>query len=124
MAGDHTSGMRPGLLLADWVRRQVGDDGGSVPAPPAETVDFTLSSVGGALLLACLAAIPLGVSLWALLDAARRPRWAWALADRRQVVWMAVIMFGALSVIGGLLISGWYLTRVRPVIAAVESGRF
>ena len=53
------------------------------------------------------ACIPLGISLWALLDAAHRPEWAWALAGRRRVVWMAVILFGVFTVVGGLLISGY-----------------
>lgn len=91
-------------------------------ADAAAGTDFGLGAVLWALLGASAAAIPLGISLWALLDAARRPRWAWALADRRQVVWMAVILFGALTVVGGLLISGWYLLRVRPTVAAVERG--
>ena len=76
-----------------------------------------------ATLLAIGASVPLGVSLWALLDAARRPQWAWALSGRRQVVWMAVIMFGTVTVVGGLCVSGWYLTRVRHEIAATEAGR-
>ncbi len=92
----------------------------TLPAPPE--VDFSVGSVAVALLRASVFAVPLGVSLWALLDAARRPRWAWALSGRRQVVWMAVIMAGVLSVIGGLAISGWYLLKVRPVLARVEGG--
>lgn len=67
--------------------------------------------------------IPLAISLWALLDCARRPSWAWALADRRQVVWMAAILVGFFTVIGGLMISGWYLLRIRPEIRDAESGR-
>jgi len=67
--------------------------------------------------------IPLGVSLWALLDVARRPAWAWALADRNQALWMAVVLFGFCSVAGGLAVSGFYLVRVRPRIAAAEAGR-
>ncbi len=90
---------------------------------PAETADFTLVNVAEAVVLVGLAAVPLGVSLWALLDAVRRERWAWALAGRRQVVWLVLILVGALSIVGGLFISGWYLTRVRPVIAAAETGR-
>jgi hypothetical protein len=121
MAGDHTSGMRTGLLAAIGALAG-GGDGTTVPGPPPADVDFTLTSVAGALALACAAAVPLGVSLWALLDAARRPRWAWALAGRRQVVWMAVIMFGVFSVVGGLAVSAWYLLKVRPVIAAAEAG--
>jgi hypothetical protein len=91
-------------------------------ADPAAGTDFDLASVAWATLGASAAAIPLGISLWALLDAARRPRWAWALSGRRQVVWMAAILFGVLTVVGGLAISGWYLVRVRPVVAAVEGG--
>lgn len=70
------------------------------------------------------ACIPLGISVWALLDAAHRPEWAWALAGRRRVVWMMAIMFGILTVIGGLIISSWYLTAIRPRIAAAEEGDF
>jgi len=85
-------------------------------------VGVDLSELAVALVVALFAAVPLGVSLWALLDAARRPQWAWALAGRRQVVWIAAIMFGALTVIGGLLLCSWYLTRVRHEIAAAEDG--
>jgi hypothetical protein len=81
-----------------------------------------LSDVGIALLVAVGAAVPLGVTIWALLDAARRPQWAWALAGRRQVVWMAAIMFGTVSVIGGLVLSIWYLSNVRHQIEAAEEG--
>ncbi len=81
------------------------------------------SDLAVALVLAVAAAIPLALSLWALLDAARRPQWAWALAERRQVVWMAAIMLGTLTVVGGLLLSGYYLTRVRHEVAAAEEGR-
>lgn len=76
-----------------------------------------------ALLLACLFAVPLALTIWALLDAARRPEWAWALAGRRRVVWMAAIMFSALTVVAGLAVSSWYLARVRHEVAAAEGGR-
>lgn len=82
-----------------------------------------LSELGVALLIAIGAAIPLSVTVWALLDAARRPQWAWALAGRRQVVWMAAILFGTFSVVGGLILSVWYLANVRHEIAAAEEGR-
>lgn len=82
-----------------------------------------MSELALAIGLTLLAAIPLATTLWALLDAARRPQWAWALAGRRQVVWLAAIIFGAFSVIGGLLISTWYLARVRHEIADAEEGR-
>jgi hypothetical protein len=78
----------------------------------------------GAIAGAALACIPIGISLWALLDAARRPEWAWALASRTRVGWMAAILLGTLFLAPGLILSGWYLVKVRPVIAAAEDGRF
>ena len=68
-------------------------------------------------------ATPLVLTLWALLDAARRPEWAWALAGRRRVVWLAAILFGAMTVVLGVVISSLYLLRVRPAVAAAEDGR-
>lgn len=73
-------------------------------------------------LLLALLAIPLAVTGWAFLDAASRATWVWAFAGRRQVLWLCVIAFGLLTVVGGLLISGYYLTRVRPELAAIEAG--
>ncbi len=77
-----------------------------------------------AIVVTALLSLPLALSLWALLDCARRPGWAWALTDRRQVVWMAAILFGFLTVIGGVIISSIYLLRIRPQVAAAEDGRF
>jgi hypothetical protein len=74
--------------------------------------------------LAVLAAIPIGISLWALLDAARRPQWAWALANRSQVAWIAAVLFGMFFLLPGLVVSLWYLSKVRPLVADAEEGRF
>lgn len=76
-----------------------------------------------AVLLTLVFGAPLGITMWALLDAARRPQWAWALADRSQVAWMTMIMLGVLLVCAGLGISGWYLWKIRPVIADAEAGK-
>ena len=67
--------------------------------------------------------VPLVLTAWALLDAARRPEWAWALAGRRRVVWMAAILFGAMTLLVGLGVASVYLVRVRPEVAAAEAGR-
>lgn len=75
-----------------------------------------------AIVAVSLACVPLGLSGWALLDAASRPQWAWALVGRRQVAWLAGILFGTLTVVGGLAVSAWYLRRVRPAIRAAEHG--
>jgi hypothetical protein len=77
----------------------------------------------GATATVVLLAIPLTLTVWALLDAARRPEWAWALAGRRRVVWMALILFGAMTVLVCLAVAAVYLVRVRPAVAAAEEGR-
>jgi hypothetical protein len=83
------------------------------------TLGDLLATIG----LLILVSIPLAVSAWALLDAAARPRWVWALAEKNQVGWLAAIGIGTLTVLLGLAISTWYLLRVRPVLAATEAGR-
>jgi hypothetical protein len=123
MGGDHTCGVPASSLLAVAVMATGAGGGGPTTTVPADA-DFSAGSVGSALGLAVFAAVPLGLSLWALLDAARRPRWAWALTGRRQIVWMATICFGVLVLPIGLLASAWYLTRIRPHIRAVEDGHF
>jgi hypothetical protein len=82
-------------------------------------------SVGGlawAIVVSLIAAAPLAISAWAFLDAAKRPSWAWSLAGRSQIAWMGAIGLGTITLIGGLVISGWYLLKVRPRIAATEAG--
>jgi hypothetical protein len=73
--------------------------------------------------LLILVSIPLALSVWALVDAAARPRWVWALAEKNQVAWLAAILIGTLTVLLGLAISIFYLTRIRPALAATEAGR-
>lgn len=81
------------------------------------------SELAWAVLVTVLLCTPLAISAWALLDVARRPSWAWSLADRSQVAWLGAVMFGVLFNVLGLAISGWYLVKVRPVIAAAERGQ-
>ena len=67
--------------------------------------------------------VPLALTVWALLDTAHRPEWVWALVGRRRVAWLAAILFGAMVVPVGLLVSSIYLLRVRPELADAETGR-
>ena len=68
-------------------------------------------------------ALPLALSVYALLDAARRPGWVWALAGRMQAGWIAAILFGTIAVPLGLAVSTVYLVRIRPELVAAEEGR-
>ena len=82
----------------------------------------TWSDLAVAVGITLLASVPLGISLWALLDAARRPRWVWALSSHSQTPWMAAIVAGVLLTVVGLAISLWYLFRVRPDLRRIEQG--
>ncbi len=94
-----------------------------VLAAPEPTADpLSVGQVLWAVVVVAFSFVPLGVSGWAFLDAARRPQWAWALSRHRQVVWLALVLFGVLTVVGGLAISAWYLARIRPVLVAIEAG--
>jgi hypothetical protein len=84
-------------------------------------VDF--GQLVGTTIVVALSCIPLAITLWALLDCARRPGWAWGLSGHDRLVWMAAILLGVLCVPAGVAISGWYLLRIRPTVAAVEDGR-
>lgn len=65
----------------------------------------------------------MALSTWALLDAARRPEWAFAWVGRNRVTWVAACAVGMLFCGPGVLVSSFYLLRVRPQVAAVEAGR-
>ena len=82
-----------------------------------------MGDLAAAVGLTVLACIPLGLTLWALLDAARRPRWVWALSRHPQLPWLAAVVAGGLLTVLGVGISLWYLIRVRPDLAAIEAGR-
>ena len=70
-----------------------------------------------------VAAIPLALSLWALLDAANRPEWAFAFVNRNRTTWVAACAIGILFCGPGVIVALWYLLRVRPQVAGVEAGR-
>jgi hypothetical protein len=70
-----------------------------------------------------LVAAPLAWSVAALLDAARRPEWVWALAGRARVLWMLLVLFGVAVLPLGIVVSSIYLLRIRPELRDAEEGR-
>ncbi len=61
--------------------------------------------------------------MWALLDAARRPEWAFAYVGRNRTTWVAVTGLGILFCVPGVIVAIYYLVKVRPQVAAIEGGR-
>lgn len=66
--------------------------------------------------------IPLSLSMWAFLDAVHRPRWVWAMSERRQLVWLIMILMGVITMILGIIVSVYYLIMVRRELRAIENG--
>ncbi len=67
--------------------------------------------------------IPIGLVIAALLDAANRPDWVWALAGRNKPGWMAAIIVSGVFVLPGLVVALVYGLRVRPHLRDIERGR-
>lgn len=86
------------------------------------TLAYNLGDYALAIVAVTIGLIPLGISVWALLDVARRPAWAWALADRDRVRWIASIAFTSVILGVGLTVAMYYLMKVRPHIDAIEQG--
>jgi len=66
--------------------------------------------------------IPISLSIWAFLDAVHRPRWVWAMSDRRQLVWLVMIIMGVITMILGIIVSVFYLVMVRRELRSIENG--
>lgn len=66
---------------------------------------------------------PLLLTAAAFLDAARRPGWAWGLAQRNRVMWLTLMVAGGVTLIGGPIIAIVYLVVARPDVAAAERGQ-
>src|SRR5262249_42305672 len=98
LAAPVTTATRPAME-----RRSPGwPDMGPDPSDPDRNGAVDLGSIAWAVVVASVFAVPLALSMWGLLDAARRPQWAWALAGRSQVGWMAAILLGIFTVVGGI----------------------
>ncbi len=83
---------------------------------------FSIGEIFRTAVLIAVAGIPLaGIGLM-FLHAARAPQWVWALAGRRQVVWLALLLGGAAIIPLGVPLAIWYAVRVRPEIDRVERG--
>lgn len=69
-----------------------------------------------------LQSLPLLLSLAVFVDIARWDSWVWAMAERRRVVWMAMVGFGVLVNIFGLVVCSGYLVWVRPKLRRIDRG--
>jgi len=83
---------------------------------------YSASEIISALMWLTLVLLPVLYTLVAFLDVARRPGWVWALAGKRQLLWLWLLGMSILTVYGGLLVATAYFIFVRPSLARTESG--
>ncbi len=84
-----------------------------------------VSNVGPAelLIVLVLLLVPLGISLWGILDAAARSDGAWQQAGQSKILWISLQVVGIfLFVVVGLAVSVFYLVAIRPKVSAAELG--
>ena len=74
--------------------------------------------LGPGFLLLSLAALVL--SVWALIDAATRPTWAWEASGQNKTLWIVLNVVGLF--VCGLVIGLIYLLAIRPKVAAAQQG--
>jgi hypothetical protein len=72
-----------------------------------------------AALVAALAAAEIVVVIWAITDAATRPRAAWKRAGQNKVLWIALQPLGLVFVVG-LAIPVVYFLWIRPSVKRAE----
>ena len=79
----------------------------------------TSGATSNSLLLGLLALILMGVSLYAVIDAAKRPRSAWAAAKQSKVLWLVVLVVFVFIEPIGLVLAIVYLTVIRRRLESV-----
>jgi hypothetical protein len=78
---------------------------------------------GGAGILMVVALASLGVSIWAIADAASRPSGAFTAAGSNKALWIAIIAVGwFLTGVVGLVLACVYLGSIRPRVRAITGG--
>lgn len=67
--------------------------------------------------------VALGGVVWAVIDAAGHPEWAWQQAGQSKVVWIVVpIVALVLCGVFSLILVGVYFTSIRPQVIRVLRG--
>ncbi len=65
-------------------------------------------------------AVPFGILVWGIVDAASHPRWAWEAAGRSKTTWIVLQSVGILFCWLGMILAVVYLASVRDRVRAAE----
>jgi len=70
------------------------------------------------ILLIALAAV--GITVFAIVDGARRPEWAWQQAGQSKSIWIALQAVGIFVCSLGVIMAIVYLSAIRPKLILAE----
>jgi len=74
-------------------------------------------------LVGAVAAVALGVPLWAIIDASRRPASSFHQVGSDKSRWiLLLVLLTVLFNVGGIIAAGVYLATVRPKLASIGPG--
>ena len=74
------------------------------------------------LVILLVALVPVGVTVFAIVDGAGRPEWAWQRAGQSKAVWIALEAVGIFVCFLGLIMSIIYLATIRPKLVLAQQG--
>ncbi len=82
-----------------------------------------MGSIGPSeLVILLVALVPVGVTVFAIVDGAGRPEWAWQRAGQSKAVWIALEAVGIFACFLGLIMSIIYFATVRPKLVLAQQG--
>lgn len=79
-------------------------------------------NLGGAeLLIILLVLVPMGVTIWGIVDAASRPEVAWQAAGQNKLLWVFLQALGvAPFLLVGFISAVVYLVAIRPKVRSAD----
>lgn len=91
---------------------------------PGMILAVTVGEVAGAVWFWVLLGAPIIVTTIALLDAAKRPEWAWVMSNRRRILWLGILIAGVITYFPGPLVAAAYWLTARRDVRSIERGNF
>lgn len=85
---------------------------------------MTVAEVTSAIGFWLLVGGPIIITTVALLDAARRPEWAWLMSNRRRLLWLGMLVAGVITYFPGPVIATLYWFTARRDVRSIERGDF
>lgn len=83
--------------------------------------DPAVRSVGPSeLMILLILLVPLSFTVFAIVDGARRPEWAWQQAGQSKALWIALQAVGIFVCSLGVIMSIIYLAAIRPKLVLAE----